>query len=64
MSQLQWNFRLLCDEEMQDVQLENFLLMKQDAPLEEAKQEQSKSKGLEFYCSSIHVLQNQPAVIS
>ena len=38
----------LCDEEMQDVQLENFLLMKEDAPLEEAKQGQSKGKGLEF----------------
>lgn len=38
----------LCDEDMQDVQLENFLLMKEDAPLEEAKQGQSKGKGLEF----------------
>ena len=34
----------LCDEEMQDVQLENFLLMKEDASLEEAKQGQSKGK--------------------
>ena len=43
----------LCDEEMQDVQLENFLLMKEDASLEEAKQGQRKSKARARDWSSI-----------